>query len=256
MRLELLNKDCILIVPNYLKNNILKEFSNYDELFNIKFISREEFIDNSTFSYGVEAVLYLMDRYDYNSNVAKILIDNMHYVDKDNYPSEKLNELYNLKKELIENKLLVINDLFPLSLKNKKIYVYGYYYIDDLFKRNLKNYDYQILTSKDNEKISKIVYEADTLEEEVEFIFNRIGDLLSQGVSINNIKIVNYSDKYDNVLKKLSKFYNIPIEDRGYSIYGTEIVKDYLTSMFCVLKYKLFRLNRIKKCSFDKRQAH
>ena len=38
-----------------------------------------------------------------------------------------------------------------------------------------------------------------------------------------------YLDKY--FLNKLSKFYNIPIEDVGYSVYSTEIVRDYLDTL-------------------------
>ena len=229
--LEKIKDNCIVIVPNKLKNNILKELDQDNKLYNIKFMSMEEFIERSTFSYNDDSILYLMDKFKYDYNICKILIDNMKYVDNNNYSSKKLNELYLLKKDLLDNNYLKIDKLFPSFLKNKKIYVYGYLYIDNLFKRYLDLYEYEVILIEDNNLNNRIVYEADTLEEEVEFILNRIGDLLDSGIDINNIKIVNYSDKYTNVFNKLSKFYNIPIEDKGYSIYSTDIVREYLDKL-------------------------
>ena len=65
----------IIIVPSSLKNNILRELSLKDSLLNVKVMSREEFIERSTFSYEDDAILFLMDKYKYDCNVCKILID-------------------------------------------------------------------------------------------------------------------------------------------------------------------------------------
>lgn len=229
--LEKIKDNSIVIVPNKLKKNILKELDQDNKLYNIKFMSREEFIERSTFSYLDDAVLYLMDKYKYDCNICKILLDNMKYVDNDNYSSKKLNELYLIKKDLLDNNYLKIDKLFPSFLKNKQIYVYGYLYIDNLFKKYLDLYNYEVIFIDEIKLNNRVVYEADSLEEEVEFVLNRIGDLLDKGIDINNIKIVNYSDKYTNVFNKLAKFYNLPIEDKGYSIYSTDIVRDYLDSL-------------------------
>lgn len=229
--LDKIKDNSIVIVPSMLKTNILKKLDQDNKLYNIKFMSREEFVERSTFSYSDDSILYLMDKYKYDYNICKILIDNMKYVDNNNYSSKKLNELYLLKKDLLDNNYLKIDKLFPSFLKNKKIYVYGYLYIDNLFKRYLDLYEYEVISIEDNNLNNRVVYEALTLEEEVEFILNRIGDLLDKGIDINNIKIVNYSDKYTNVFNKLSKFYNIPIEDKGYSIYSTDIVREYLDKL-------------------------
>ena len=229
--LDKIKDNSIVIVPSMLKTNILKELDQDNKLYNIKFMSREEFIERSTFSYNDDSILYLMDKYKYDCNICKILLDNMKYVDNDKYSSRKLNDLFLLRKELIDNNLLRIDKLFPSFLKNKKIYIYGYLYIDNLFKRYLDLYDYEVISIKEENVDNHVVYEADTLEEEVEFVFDKIGDLLYRGIDINNIKIVNYSDKYANVFNKLSKFYNIPIEDKGYSIYSTDIVREYLDKL-------------------------
>lgn len=229
--LDKIKDNSILIIPSSLKNNVLKELSSSSKLLNIKIISREEFIERSTFVYQDEAILFLMDKYGYDSNICSILLDNMRYVDDSDYSSKKLNDLYGLKEELLAKDLIKEDKLFSSYFKNKNIYVYGYLFLDNLFKRYLDLYCYEIIECSDNKFDNRIVYEASTLEEEVDFIFNKIGDLLDSGVDINNIKIVNYSEKYVNVFNKLAKFYNIPIEDRGYSVYSTDIVREYLNKL-------------------------
>lgn len=229
--LDKIKDNSIVIVPSSLKNGLLKEISNSSSLLNIKIITREEFIERSTFSYLEDAILFLMDKYKYDCNVCKILLDNMRYVDSCDYPSNKLNKLFSLKKELIDLGLLKVDQFFFSYLNNKNIYVYGYLYIDNLFKRYLNMYKYEVIIMDDKNINNRVVYEASTIEEEVDFVLNKIGDLLSSGIDINKIKIVNYSDKYTNVFNKLSKFYNIPIEDDGFSIYSTDIVRDYLDKL-------------------------
>ena len=91
--LDNIKDNSIIIVPSSLKNIILKELSLKDSLLDIKVISREEFIERSTFSYEDDAILFLMDKYKYDSNVCEILINNMRYVDSDSYSSDKLNKL-------------------------------------------------------------------------------------------------------------------------------------------------------------------
>ena len=237
--LDNIKDNSIIIVPSSLKNNLLKELSLKDYLINVKVMSREEFIERSTFSYEDDAILFLMDKYKYDCNVCKILIDNMRYVDSDSYSSDKLNKLFILQKELISLNLLKPDRLFYQYLVNKNIYVYGYLYIDNLFKKYLNLYKYEVIKIEDKNINNRVVYEASTIEEEIDFVFNKIGDLLESGISINDIKIVNYSDKYTNVFNKLSRFYNIPIEDRGYSIYSTDIVRDYLDKLNSTKSFSL-----------------
>ena len=208
MKLDFLQSNSVIIVPSSLKLLILKEVSRDKELFNIKYMTREEFIEKSTFSYDERAILYLMDKYGYDSDVIKTMISNMYYVEDKDYSNAKLNDLVKLKKELLEKNLLVTDKLFSKYLENKKIFVYGYFYVDNIFKKYLSKYDYEIISDDASEANSKVVYEAKTIEEEMEFLFNNIGELLNNGIDIDKIKIVNYSDKYSNVLYKLANFFN------------------------------------------------
>ncbi len=229
MDINFLDDDSVLIVPHSVKTSILKKIDESGNLLNVKFMSREEFIEKSTFSYDDNALLYLMDEYDYDYGVAKTLMDNMRLVEKREYPSSKLKRLVSLKEELLQKDLITIDSFFPRYLQNKNVYIYGYQHLDNLFLKSLESYRYQFITEPKNDVSQKIVvHRANSLEEEVDFVFNRIGDLIHNGVDINDIFIVNFSSKYENTFAKLSKFYNLPIEDLGYSIYSSEIVKEYL----------------------------
>ena len=56
-----------------------------------------------------------------------------------------------------------------------------------------------------------------------------ISKLINDGVDINNIFISNLDSNYYNVVKRIFKMYNIPINlDMEYSIYGTKVVQDFL----------------------------
>ena len=79
--------------------------------------------------------------------------------------------------------------------------------------------------------LSTKVTECKTLEEEVNYVCIEILKLLESGVDINKIYLTNISDDYKYTIKKLFKYYNIPINlDMKNSIFSTKVVKDYLTT--------------------------
>ena len=119
MDINFLDDDSVLIVPHSVKTSILKKIDESGNLLNVKFMSREEFIEKSTFSYDDNALLYLMDEYDYDYGVAKTLMDNMRLVEKREYPSSKLKRLVSLKEELLQKDLITIDSFFPVICKIK-----------------------------------------------------------------------------------------------------------------------------------------
>lgn len=231
MRLIEIKEEGLLIIPKILKKKVLKRFDELEYLIPLKIITKDEFVKKMTFTYDERALLYLCDKYDYEASICKILLENMRYVSHDNYNGTKLNDLYALKKELFDKNLIKEDKLFQKSVVGKRIYLYGFDKLDNFLKKILQGYNYEVIDDFDNEYSLPVVHEAQTLEEEVDFVFNQIGQLITDGVAINKIKIVNYSDKYSNVFHKLAKFYNLVIEDKGFSLMGTEIAQDYLYNL-------------------------
>ena len=217
----------LIICPNDVKRKILEENSKNNELVNIKFMTKKEFIDNYYFSYDDKTLYYLMDKYHYNLDVARVYLSNLYGIDENkDYSNSKLIFLRDLKKELIENKLLYFNPAFSEYLKDKEIEVVNYFDLD--------KYEEIALNTKVEVPVCSLnveVVKCETLEEEVNDVCLKIIDLLNSGVNINNIYLSNVQEEYLYTIKKLFGYYNIPINiDMNNSIYSTKVVKDYLTS--------------------------
>ena len=216
----------LIICPNDVKRKILEENSKNNELVNIKFMTKKEFIDNYYFSYDDKTLYYLMDKYHYNLDVARVYLSNLYGIDENkDYSNSKLIFLRDLKKELIENKLLYFNPAFSEYLKDKEIEVVNYFDLDK-YEEIALNTKVEVPTCSLNVEVVK----CETLEEEVNDVCLKIIDLLNSGVNINNIYLSNVQEEYLYTIKKLFGYYNIPINiDMNNSIYSTKVVKDYLT---------------------------
>lgn len=222
---EFKDKDLLIVCPNAEKVKILDHISQDKNLYNIKFMTKEEYKHNYYFSYDEKALHYLLTKYDYNLDVAKVYLKNLYVIDTNKiYQSPKLNFLKDLKKELNEKGLLIYNPLFKEYIKNKQLFVKNYY--------DLEKYEEEMLNTKVEippVKLNKEVTECQTLEEEVNTVCLRIISLLNNGVDINKIYLTNISNDYFYTLKKLFSYYKIPLNiDMKNSIYGTKVVKDFL----------------------------
>lgn len=222
------NLDNLLIIcPSEEKINILRSVEKEEKIYNIKFMTLEEFRNNYFFSYNEEAYYYLLNKYQYNLDICKVYLDSLYVIDiNKNYKAEKLNFLKELKKELIANNLLKENKAFKEYIKTKQIIVKNYY--------NLEKYEEEALNYKIDLPFTNIntdVVECDTLEEEVNDVCLKILKLLEDGVDINKIFLFNVTNDYLYTIEKLFKNYNIPINlDMNYSIYSTKVVQDYLNT--------------------------
>ena len=223
-----LNEDNLLIIcPNEEKMRILDLISQNKKLYDIKFMTKEEYKKNYHFDYDDRALYYLMKNYKINLDVAKVYMKNIYAIEETkNYINSKLQFLKTLKIELKENNLLIENPTFKKYLKNKKIIVKNYY--------DLEKYEEEMLGIKidiPSTTINTPVVECNTLEEEVNDVCLKILDLLKKGIDINKIYLTNISNDYLYTIKKIFKYYNIPINiNMNNSIYATKVVKDYLTT--------------------------
>ena len=113
MLLEKYLKDnIILVIPNNLKNTVLKDLNNLDSIFNLKIISLKELVDSITYTYDSKTIYYLVSNHHYKYDIALMYLENMKYFDNNNYQDAKFNELFKIKKELEEHNLLIYNDIF------------------------------------------------------------------------------------------------------------------------------------------------
>lgn len=204
-----INEKTIIVCPYNVKNKLLEVIDTYNRLINVKIYSLDELKRFVYFDYDVDAILYLMDKYKYTYEIAKMYIDNLYFIEDKKYDIEKLDFLVNIKKELDENNLLIYNSLF---LKNaSKVLVFGYDYLDSFSKRILSNFNYKVIDKKSYaDKIN--VYKCSTLEDEILFVINKIIELINNGISVNNIYLLNADSNYNNTIIRLFNMFNTPID--------------------------------------------
>ena len=221
-----LKDNTLLIIPNHLKETILLSFC--DELKNIKIMTDNEFIRSYYFDYDLETIYYLMNKYKLKYEVVLIYLKNLYYVENKEYSNEKLNKLVEIKKELEEHNLLKYKPLFLNKLKSMNIVFYNFYDLDKFYLNlidNLKKItNVEVINEENDSHYENKIYEFKNAEEEVEFVATKICELVLSGVNINNIVLLNSSDIYTNHIKRIFKYFSIPINIKdNNSLLGTKM---------------------------------
>lgn len=208
---KLKNND-LIITDN--KKEILKYLNDHKIILNLKIMTLNEFKNNYFGSCRKEAIYYLINKYNYKFDVAKLYLNNFLFI-----PS--------LKQELQKNNLISYIPMFRTSFS--RIINIGCD-IDHYIKKELNKYEY-IEYEFEYQKHNPQVYEFNNIDDEINFIAISIINLLKEK-SINEICLVNVSEEYKIPLKRIFKFYNIPINLKlNKKIYGTKQVKLFLQKL-------------------------
>lgn len=220
-----LENNMLIICPNEEKIKILHTLEQQNNLYNIKFMTKQEYLNNYFFTYQDNAILYLMKKYHYKVDVCKVYLKYLYVIDENKiYQNKKINFLQKLKKELIQENLLEYNPAFKEYLKNKKRLVLNYPKLDLYEKKAL-----EVETKDPVEEKELTVTEYKTMEEEVNGVALKIISLIKKNVDINKIYLTNVTSDYFYTIDRIFSYYHIPINlPRKAPIYGTKIVKDYL----------------------------
>ena len=98
----IIENNTLLIIPNNIKNKVIKELSNNGTLLNIKIMSIEEFRNKLYFSYDEKSIYYLMNKYGYKYSIAREYLNNLYYVG--DYDNEKLIFLRKIRRTKVNLK--------------------------------------------------------------------------------------------------------------------------------------------------------
>lgn len=209
---EYLDKNNLIVAPNYLKAKIIREINDSDRLISFKVISIEEFMNSYFFSYDKKTIYYLINKLGIKYDIAIEYLKSLYYLNKNNYSSSKLNELVILNEELTKLDLLKTNPYFSYYLNNTSVIVFGYDYLDPFYMNIFNELPSFKHVKTENQVIQKQVYAFNDIEEEIAFICEDIKKKLDSGISIDNIKIINPSSEYVNPLNRIFSWCNLPIE--------------------------------------------
>lgn len=225
-----INKKTLLIASSDLKEKILEEINKIDKLINIKIMSKEEFSKRYFFSYNEETIYYIYKNYSVTVKNAKMYLDNIKYALNSNFEDEKLSFLKDMYNDLKNKKLLQFDNLFLEYLKTVDIVVLNKNKIESFYLNIFDKYHavYQDISNEVN-NTNMNIYHFKTIDEECEFVFNEISNLIKNGISVNNIKIANLTQEYIPFLKRMSNLYNIKINNlEKNSIAATVVTKKLL----------------------------
>ena len=227
-----MQEEIVVITNDNNKKMILRKISKNKLLLNLKFFTFNDLKKKLYFDYDYKTLEYMIKKYRVKPSIAKMYLENMYFLK--NINNKKIKFLNELKKELQDNNLLIIAKEFKNYLKNKKIVVYGFDNLRKEEKKILQNFANVHYQNKDKNNLKHVVYEAKTMEDEVEFVAIKISELLEKGILINNITII-ISEDYKNTIKRVFDIYNIPVNLKfNNSFYCTLIAKEFLENYSCL----------------------
>jgi hypothetical protein len=208
----------LVVTSNSNKNRILRKLSEEKKIVNVKFMSLDELLLSLSFSFDPKSVYHVMKKYDIKYDNALVYLNNLKYID-DKLDNDKMNKLKEIKEELKDD--LIYDNEFIKYIKDKKICIYGYDYINNYQRNILKDYKVEYINNPVNNYEHKI-YSFNKMDDEIVFVLSSIHKLIKDGIDINKIKLINVSDDYLFRIRYISELFNIKINFRSdRSIYET-----------------------------------
>ena len=248
-----LNKDCIIICPNEKKEELINRFSKSLD-YSIKYLTKEKLISSLTFSYDYKAITYLMFKKGYSFDNSNEILENIIFL---NSGTSKLNKLIEIKEELMSLNLLTKNEMYKKMFINKDVLIYGYSSLDKEISNLLDSYNVKYTyIDEENKNYQHSLLVFNNIEEEVDYFFNKVCQLINDGININDILLYSYPSEYDLILRKYSKLYKLPINfESNYYLYESPIYKEFISLVqecsfieaIDILKEKNDRFNVVKK---------
>ncbi|MEE3342960.1 MAG: PD-(D/E)XK nuclease family protein [Bacilli bacterium] len=225
--LEKYIKDNTIIISNKNKIPSLIKKIRAKSFINLKFMTLDELRELFFFKYDEKTLYYLINKYNYNYDIALKLIKNLYYIKDKKYKNEKLNNLVSLKKELLEQKLLYQNQLINNYLGNNNIIIYDYILLnkyDSIFIDELKKITKITIINKEREETANnTILEFNDIEDEVVFVAEKIVELINNNIDINKIKICGPNNEYNNIINRIFHYYKLPLIIDNSTIYNTKI---------------------------------
>ena len=242
----------IVISPLERKKELL-EFRKQNPNINFKWFDKESFCQKVLGSIDEEALIYL-HRKGYNYKNAKELLRYVTFAKKG--ISSKIDDLSILYQELTNENLLHVNDVFLSYIKKQSFIVIGYLKDDKELNFIKDKYHLDMNFIEETYTLSNEVYNFEFFNDEIRYIFEQIGGLLTSNIEPSKIKLIIRDEKYLKEIKKYSNFYNIPFNFPSEITYDkTEDFKellDYLKTTIAIEAFNFFKDKSYYQKAFKK----
>lgn len=229
---EYLKDNTLIITQEENKEYLLNEINHHvKNKLSLKFMTKEEFIKHLFFDYDDETIIYLMNKYNFKYDIAKMYLNNLYYLyyTKKNIDNQKLQELKNIKQDLTNNNKLHIDSLFQTYIQDKNIIIYDYP-IDKELNYIAQTYHATIVNQQYHSK-THYIHKFPIVNEEISYICEQIRTLIDSNIDINNIYLIIPND-YQTITQTTFKLYNIPLNlPSSNKMISYSLVKDFLKDL-------------------------
>ncbi len=204
--------------------NQLRSNNDYSSLV----MSISEFKKKFYFDYDEETLFYVASNYSVTKEIAKTYLEALYFLNDKVILNEKITFLINLKKELEEKKLLIVNPFFKEWLKNYELCFY-HLIKNDLVKSLILNTSkITKVTTEDMTFYKKNIsfFKVMDMKDEVSAICSKIVSLIKEGIPYQNIYLTNLNEEYKSMFITYGQIFNLTFSfSTTENVYSTKIVQ-------------------------------
>lgn len=212
----------IVIAPNEAKFNLYALYRKDNPFRDIKFYSLEQFLNEANYQSDDRSLIYLIKEHDLSIDEAKEYLSFIRRIKIDKSNNPKIQKLIAYQKELLDQNLLFKNEYFEYELKNAQIDIYYYSKFNKELMNIIQDKHYEF-KSFSNLKVNTVYNFANNIDE-LSFVFNKISELISNGVKASDIYLYGLKDDDELVYLRLKDNYHLN--------FNNAYRKNYLSKMF------------------------
>ena len=244
--LNSIEDNSILIIDNSIKFKVLDYINEHKILKPIKFMSFTELKRGLFFDYSNEAIFHVMRKFNLDYDLARKYIMNLYYLEDKAYDNPKYKFLCEIRDFLNELNLLIKDPLFKSLLERKKVYVYGFDYIDSFNRYMLSLLNDVTIFEQPCKNITHEAIEFNNIQDEILYVGERIAELISSGVSLDKIYIANVDDTYFFTMKRIFSCLGIPYYLKSETCVYDTAIGEYAINNFSNNFYSLLAKIKLK----------
>lgn len=244
--LNSIEDNSILIIDNSIKFKVLDYINEHKILKPIKLMSFTELKKGLFFDYSNEAIFHVMRKFNLDYDLARKYIMNLYYLEDKAYDNPKYKFLCEIRDFLNELNLLIKDPLFKSLLERKKVYVYGFDYIDSFNRYMLSMLNGVTILEQSCKNITHEAIEFNNIQDEILYVGERIAELISSGVSLDKIYIANVDDTYFFTMKRIFRCLGIPYYLKSETCVYDTAIGEYAINNFSNNFYSLLAKIKLK----------
>ncbi len=200
-----------VICDAHKKEEIIRTSNSFK---NYKFLTLSNLIDKIYGYCDKRSVFSLMDKYELSYELSKDYLAYIPYIEEKTYNDFKLDSFVSIKRYLIQNGLFHKDELFLHHLKQFPVSFIDIYETPQIqhLKKVISNYTKVYTINTKDILYQPSVYCFESSYEEIRYVCNQITELLSSGISLNQIYIANIDKEYAFLLERMAKHYSFAID--------------------------------------------